>query len=201
MVIKIGEMNRARGFAADDLDDARMGVAERIDGNAAKKIEILFARGVENIRSLPMRHDHRLPLVGGQQEFLCVLETRVCPGARPGKFLGLSCRLRSGTSFRRVVHQVTVKAASAAESEWPRTSVPGTEATSSGWEASNNASGVVPPTMRTWRTPPSMARLAASSFRTMPPQTTRRCTRRSISWQPTTERTFSPSSTPATSVR
>ena len=77
MVIKIGEMNRARGFAADDLDDAGMGVAKGIDGNAAEKIEILFARGVENIRPLPMRHDHRLPLVGRQKKFLGVRETFV----------------------------------------------------------------------------------------------------------------------------
>src|SRR5437016_12164700 len=33
VVIQIGEMNCARGFAADDLDDAGMGGAKGVDGN------------------------------------------------------------------------------------------------------------------------------------------------------------------------
>ncbi len=41
---KIRKVNGARRFAADYFYDARMRVAERVYGDAAKKIEILFNR-------------------------------------------------------------------------------------------------------------------------------------------------------------
>ena len=43
-------MNGARGFAANHFDDARMCMPERVDGDAAQEIQILFARGVESKR-------------------------------------------------------------------------------------------------------------------------------------------------------
>ena len=67
--------------------------------------------------------------------------------------------------------------------------------------AASRARGCVPPTMRTSETPPARARLAASSFRIIPPETLCRRIRSSISVPRTARRTFSPSSTPATSVR
>jgi len=66
-------------------------------------------------------------------------------------------------------------------------------------EASSNAWEEVPPTMRTSRTPPSMARLAASSFRTMP-RKRRGCGRAVRLLTGDAARIVSPSSTPATSV-
>src|SRR5436853_629672 len=41
-------MNGAGGFATDDFYDARMRMAESVHSDAAKKIEILFAGGIEN---------------------------------------------------------------------------------------------------------------------------------------------------------
>src|SRR5216683_7616928 len=65
---KIREVDGTRGFAADYFHDARMRVAKRVDGDAAQKIEILLPRGIENIRAAAVSQDHRLALVGGQQE-------------------------------------------------------------------------------------------------------------------------------------
>jgi hypothetical protein len=36
-------MNGAAGLATDNFDNARMSVAECIDGNASEKIQVLFA--------------------------------------------------------------------------------------------------------------------------------------------------------------
>ena len=45
-----------------------MGVAESIDGDAAEKIEIFLAGGVEDIGAAAMGHHHGLTLVRRQKE-------------------------------------------------------------------------------------------------------------------------------------
>ena len=52
-MVKIGEMNGAGGFAADDFDDARMRVAEGVDGDAAEKIQIFLAGGIKDVAPRP----------------------------------------------------------------------------------------------------------------------------------------------------
>src|SRR6266480_1092816 len=204
---KIGEVNGARGFTADYLHDAGMRMSERVYGDTAKKIEILFSRGVENVRAAAVGHDYRLALVGRQKELLGVQQARVWFGGFCQTMFGLAHGTRQGLLCGQRAHQATERAAWAAAKGTRRTRVPGMDVTlsladvSAACEDSNKASGEVPPTMRTSRTPPSMARLAASSLRTMPPETTRHWTKRSMSSQVTTERTLSPSRTPATSVR
>lgn len=64
VVKKVGKMNGPRGFAANDLDDARMSVPESIDGDAAEEIQILFAARVVNVATAPMREDNGLTLIG-----------------------------------------------------------------------------------------------------------------------------------------
>ena len=59
VVVQIREVNSARGFAADDFDDARMRVAERVDGDAAEEIEIFFA-GRRHRRSSRVRESGRM---------------------------------------------------------------------------------------------------------------------------------------------
>src|SRR6266404_804596 len=183
-------MNRAPSFATDYFHNARMRVAERVYGDAAKKIQILFSSRIENVRAAAVSHDHGLALIGRQKELLGIRQASV-----------------RRSSFRRPTFDLAERAACAADKGSRRTRVPGIKATpslaeaSAACDASNRASDEVPPTMRTSRTPPSMARLAASSLRTMPPETTRHGTKRSISSHVTAERTRSPSRTPATSVR
>jgi hypothetical protein len=70
-------VNGARCFAADYFYDSRMRVAERVHGDAAKKIEVLFSSGIENVCAAAVSHDHRLSLVGGQKELLGIKQARV----------------------------------------------------------------------------------------------------------------------------
>src|SRR4030095_8360620 len=50
-MIKVGNVEHLLGLLLDRLDDRGMTVAEAVNGNAAKKIEILFAVGVPNFAS------------------------------------------------------------------------------------------------------------------------------------------------------
>src|ERR1700682_2863154 len=207
IVIEIREVNGAGGFAADYFHDARMRVPERIDGDTAKKIQIFLASGVVDVSAAAVGHHRRLALVSRQKELLGVEQARIGFGPLRSRMFGLAQGTRQGLLLGRGAHHAAERAAWAADKGTRRTRVPGIDATlslaeaSAACDASNKAPGEVPPTMRTSRTPPSMARLAASSLRTMPPETTRHWTKRSISSQVTTERTLSPSRTPATSVR
>src|SRR5215472_9441271 len=95
VVVEVGKMDGARGFAANHFDNARMRVAKRVDGNAPKKIEIFLARRVEDVRTLAVGHDHGLALVGGQEILLRIPQARVELGSRQllkllyfGTFLG-----------------------------------------------------------------------------------------------------------------
>ena len=92
VVIEVGKMNGAHGLAANHFDNARMRVAEGIDGDAAKKIEIFFARRVKNVGPAAMGHDHGLPLVGGQEKLFGIRQTHVRSGSRRRQFLGFLCR-------------------------------------------------------------------------------------------------------------
>jgi hypothetical protein len=74
---KIREVNGARCFAADNFYDARMRVAERVDGDTAKKIKVLFSSGIENVCTSAVSHDHGLTLVGGQKKLLGIKQARV----------------------------------------------------------------------------------------------------------------------------
>src|SRR5438045_6703373 len=74
---KIGEVNGARGFTADYLHDAGMRMSQRVYGDTAKKIEILFSRGIENVRAPAVGQAYRLARVGGQTELLAVQQARV----------------------------------------------------------------------------------------------------------------------------
>src|SRR5260370_26396441 len=81
IVKEIREVNGTRGFAADDLHDARMSVAEGVHSDAAKEIEILFSGGIKDVRATAVSHDHRLALVSGQEESLRIVEARIAVGA------------------------------------------------------------------------------------------------------------------------
>ncbi len=77
VVIEVREVDGARGFAANDFNDARMGVAEGVNGDATKKIEIFLARGVIHISAATMRDDERLALVSGEEKLFGVAQARV----------------------------------------------------------------------------------------------------------------------------
>jgi len=72
VVKEIREVNGACGFTADYFHDAGMRMSERVYCDTAKKIEILFSSGIENISAATMGHHHGLALVGRQKELLGV---------------------------------------------------------------------------------------------------------------------------------
>ena len=82
-------MNGARGFAANRFYDARMSVAERVDGDAAEKIEILLASGVEDVGAAAVSQDHGLTLVSGQKKFFGIEQARVRFYGEQLRMLGL----------------------------------------------------------------------------------------------------------------
>src|SRR5262249_61327856 len=132
------------------------------------------AGGVIEIRAAAARKDDGLALVSWQQECFGVSKARV--DRRPA-WLGLPSEFGRSVlhpCFGHASHHAAERAAWAAERGSRRTRVPGTaiaSAEDSECDAKSSASTDVPPTMRTSRTPPSIARLAASSLSTMPPDT------------------------------
>src|SRR5690348_4115287 len=70
-------MNRARGFAANHADQARMRVSQRVDGDAAEKIQIFLAlRVVEAAAASARENDGRAPIgidqmLRGVSAYLC----------------------------------------------------------------------------------------------------------------------------------
>src|ERR1700681_4212475 len=208
-------MNGTRRFATNHLNNSWMRVTQSIDGNTAEEVEILSPGRVIYIAALTPFQHKRLSLVGRQQEFFRLFHARIAlRSERLHSPMPRKARTwRSSRFFGNVAHHAADSAVCAEFRGSRVTSVPGAagtpatlETSSCPWvspdrDANNKASGPVPPTMRTSRTPPSIARLAASSFKTIPPETTRHCTNRSISSQLIAESTLSPSSTPATSVR
>ena len=78
VVKKIRKMDCARGLATDDFDDARMRVAQCVDGDAAEKIEIFFAARVIDIAAAPMGEDDGLTLVGRHQKLIRIAQDGLC---------------------------------------------------------------------------------------------------------------------------
>ncbi len=89
VVIEIRKMNRAGRFSADYFHDAGMRMTEGVDGDAAKKIEILLPCGVKNVSAAPMRHDHWRPFVGGQEELFRIEQPCVLLDGLDARSLGL----------------------------------------------------------------------------------------------------------------
>ncbi len=83
---EIREVNRTPGFATYHFHDSRMRVAERVYGDAAKKIQIFFPSGIENVRAAAMCHDHRRALIGRQKELLGLQQASI----RPSRFRRLT---------------------------------------------------------------------------------------------------------------
>src|SRR5208282_2810817 len=77
VVKKIGKMNGARGLAADDFDDARMRVAEGVDGDAAEKIQVFFAARIVDVAAAAMGEDDGLAFVGGQKKCVGIAQNRI----------------------------------------------------------------------------------------------------------------------------
>src|SRR5690348_1064314 len=67
-------MHGARGFAANDADEARMRIAQRIDGDAAEKIEIGAPSGIVEATSLSVGEHYRRAIVRANQMALFVTE-------------------------------------------------------------------------------------------------------------------------------
>src|ERR1019366_10138401 len=70
VVVKIGNVDALRRLVADNLHDAWVGMAERINAQSGEQVEIAPAVNVVNVHSLPPRNGERIASVGIQQVFL-----------------------------------------------------------------------------------------------------------------------------------
>src|SRR5450755_987355 len=157
IVKKIGKMDGPCGFAANHLNDARMRVPEPVYGNATQKIQIFFPGGIVNIGAAAVGEHNGWAFVGRQQKFISIQQALIDFRAqnRSRAFArGLSNDPWRFFYFPNLAAEI---AACAAESGSRNTRVPGIVGTTSSGAslacaASSNASGAVPPTMRTSRT-------------------------------------------------
>src|ERR1700694_3034745 len=166
-----------------------MRISQSVYSNAAKKIEILLSALIEYIAAAPMRENHVAPLVRIHQM------TRGVPQDGALRGTGAIC-VDAVLRFFCFRFQCATPVALAGNSEVIR--VPGNRVPLA---AVSNPLGTEPPTIRTSATPAERARLHASSFRIIPPETLFWRIMSSASPVETTLSTFEPSSTPATSVR
>jgi hypothetical protein len=67
IVKKIGEVNGARGFAANNFQNARVRVAQSIHSDATKKIQVFLPVGIEHVGASPVSKEDWRTLVGWQQ--------------------------------------------------------------------------------------------------------------------------------------
>jgi hypothetical protein len=61
-----------------------MGVAKSVHRDAAEKIEIFLAGGVEDVRAAAVGHHHGGTFVGRQKKFVGVQQSRIGFGNGPG---------------------------------------------------------------------------------------------------------------------
>ena len=125
VVKKVGEMNGTRGFAANDFDDARMRMAEGVDGDAAEKIEIFFAARVIDVAAAAMGEDNGLALVRGHKKLIRVAQNGLRIRGASERFLS-----RSSSGFRclfcsELAHYAAERAVWALGKDSRRMRVPG----------------------------------------------------------------------------
>src|SRR5260370_41399761 len=96
-----------------------MRVAEGVDGDAAEKIQILFAAGIKNTAAASVSKHEGLALVGGEKKLFRVAEARIDGGVRGAHLLGLAHGAGDGTLFfAQGAHQGPEQAAWAAGVAW-----------------------------------------------------------------------------------
>ena len=74
VVIKVGDVDGLRRLVANNLHNARMRVAKRIDAQAGEKVEVTAALDVINVHALAARDGQRVTGIGVQQEFLFAID-------------------------------------------------------------------------------------------------------------------------------
>ncbi len=60
VIVKIGAVNQQAGLLANDFQNARMSVTERVDADAGEEIEIAAAFQIVNIAALSARQNERI---------------------------------------------------------------------------------------------------------------------------------------------
>ena len=187
IVKKVRNVRGASRFAAYDAHHPRMRVARRVYRNPRQEIEIGAPLRIVEATAAPVREDFGRAPIGLHHV---------------ARFVGADFRRGEALRGRRFLfghgYCVAPCAARAFVRITGRTRVPEPRPALA---AAISARGFDPPTMRTSATPPASARFAASSFRIMPPETLFLRMRSSMSVPRSALSTFSPSSTPATSVR
>src|SRR5579862_3385472 len=185
MMEQVRDVNGPRRFAPHHPHQPRMRLSERVHRDPAEEIQILFAVLIEEVAALAADKYQRRAPVGvhhvapGISNCRCrrIEPLSLCPGDLA---LRVHCPTPAAAAGKAVVTRVPIFPPFAAE---------------------RSAVSFEPPTTRTCETPAESARLQASSFRIIPPETL--CTRikSSTSSQDTALSTFLPSRTPATSVK
>jgi hypothetical protein len=125
VVKKIRKMDRASRFAADDFDDARMRMAEGVDGDAAEKIEIFLAARIIDVAAAAMGEDNGLALVRGHKKLIRIAQNGMGILSATRAFLS-----RSSSGFRLLFwsefgHYAAERAFWALGKDSRRTRVPG----------------------------------------------------------------------------
>ena len=69
VIVKIGGVQQQSGLLADDFGDARMGVTERIDADAANEIEVTVALQIVNVASFATVECERITGIVLEQVF------------------------------------------------------------------------------------------------------------------------------------
>ena len=83
VVVKIRRVDQQGGLFADHLDDAGMGVAQRVDADARDEVEVACAVDVVNIAALSPMRDQRIAAIVLQQVVAFQVDNGVgCRGRR-----------------------------------------------------------------------------------------------------------------------
>src|ERR1700722_20587976 len=162
-------------------------MAKCVYRDAPKKIQILAAIGIVKMATAAVREHHRRTAIGVEKEARFAIADVVCVRGAAQRYVFLFHCMRAAPCG------ATAEEWSAGRTRVPREKLP--------VAAESNDFGRAPPMIRTSEIPAASARLAASSFKIIPPETLLLRIRFSISPLPITRSTFSPSSTPSTSVR
>jgi len=66
--VEVGGVDEGAALADDGFDDDRVGVAERVDANAAEQVEVAAALLVDEVHALAPLEEEGIAVVGGKQK-------------------------------------------------------------------------------------------------------------------------------------
>ena len=82
VVVQVGNVDDLRRLLADDLHDARMGVAQRVDAQPGEEVEVALALDVINVHAFAAGDGDGIAGIGVQQIFLFAFDNFLIGGRR-----------------------------------------------------------------------------------------------------------------------